>query len=204
MFLANASAEPKRSNHINKEELEKGRLARRSRHNYNPEKDDPFLVEKNTSLHVTEHDRFRTGGATLAMKEERDRQRVKKSQQISNWRRRNLDRTNGLKEKREKKAQNELKRMQLFREAGMKALKNQSSVPYDTLNHRFKDNLDGKRLAHREDKCRYRAKMRQNNLYQKQNGKFNPITGKINRETVVPQRPATPPNLKHLPIWQRR
>eukprot|EP00954_Amorphochlora_amoebiformis_P002748 215819-Amorphochlora_amoeboformis.AAC.1 len=81
---------------------------------------------------LSEHDRFRTGGATLAMKEERDRQRVKKSQQISNWRwlkvdceflahegclRRNLDRTNGLKEKREKKAQNELKRMQLFREA---------------------------------------------------------------------------------------
>lgn len=50
------------------------------------------------------------------------------------------------------------------RESGAKALKNNSCVPYDAITLRYNDGIDGDRLRYDDEKVRYRAALRSQNL----------------------------------------
>ena len=50
------------------------------------------------------------------------------------------------------------------RQAGIKAKRNASSVPFDMVTLQYHDSLDGERLRYHDDKVRYRAAVRSSNL----------------------------------------
>ena len=50
------------------------------------------------------------------------------------------------------------------RQAGIKAKRNASSIPYDMVTLQYHDSLDGERLRYHDDKVRYRAAVRSSNL----------------------------------------
>ena len=49
------------------------------------------------------------------------------------------------------------------RQAGIKAKRNASSIPYDMVTLQYHDSLDGERLRYHDDKVRYRAAVRSSN-----------------------------------------
>jgi len=154
-------------------------------------------------LYMPENQRFITMGAAHEEKSRRDVLVTKKRDILSSKRSENISRERSRWQHEERKYVASDARMKMFRETGKKAMRNKSSVPFDPVNHRFKDGLDAQRMVHMENNFKYRAEVRKDRLYSKANGRFNPITGVEKIKNPVRQRPVTPPNLKHIPKWKR-
>eukprot|EP00471_Norrisiella_sphaerica_P002893 CAMPEP_0184479488 /NCGR_PEP_ID=MMETSP0113_2-20130426/1197_1 /TAXON_ID=91329 /ORGANISM="Norrisiella sphaerica, Strain BC52" /LENGTH=203 /DNA_ID=CAMNT_0026857587 /DNA_START=162 /DNA_END=770 /DNA_ORIENTATION=+ len=161
----------------------------------------PFMTEKNAPFYLAENQRFVSTGAATEEKSLRDQRLAQKKELFHAKRSVNINRERTRWKAEEKKYIHSDRRMQRFRETGQKAVTNKLSVPYDTINHKFKDGLDAERLGFKEKYYKYRADTRKDRLYSRANGRFNPITGAEVIRTAPTQKPATPPNLKHLPAW---
>lgn len=71
-------------------------------------------------------------------------------------------------------------------------IKNNPSMPYNPITLRYDDSLDGKRLEFRDKQSIYRAKLREQRLFEKQSSGYDPLTGEVkqyNKEIVPPQKP---------------
>ena len=92
------------------------------------------------------------------------------------------------------------------RRRGEKARKNHSSVPYDAVNLRYNDGLDGERLRYHDDKVRYRAAVRSRNLQRcgESRAGYNILNGYEAPELSVPEAPEPAGCLKeHIEEMQR-
>lgn len=83
------------------------------------------------------------------------------------------------------------------RQAGEKARKNHSSVPYDPLTLRYNEGLDGERLRFYDDKVRFRAAARSRNLQRCGDTRagYNIINGHNRDQLRVPPMPQPETNL---------
>jgi hypothetical protein len=90
----------------------------------------------------------------------------------------------------EKKAEEE-KYWDDQRESGAKAMKNNSCVPYDAITLRYNDGLDGDRLRYDDEKVRYRAALRSQNLMRCGDTRtgYNIISGHSRPNVDVPDAP---------------
>merc|ERR1712205_288817 len=89
--------------------------------------------------------------------------------------------------------QNRLDRLQ---DDPMIGRKNNGGQPYNVVNHRYDDNLDGKRLQYHDDMVKYRADVRSTHLAARQHLGFNPITGEQTVELRAPRKPEPDTALK--------
>ena len=74
-----------------------------------------------------------------------------------------------------------------------KAKANQSSLPYDPITLMYDDGNDGERLKYYDDKTRWRAGMRAQNMQKHDmSTPYNPITGNPLTRLEVQARPKSP------------
>lgn len=190
-----------------REAIEKSRLKERqfqyARHTSDVI-DKPFEIVKQSPMYIDEQQRF--GTKTHVQERDGRVKRLVRSQRIEERKRAgNIQKERVRWQAEDSKYKKKTAFMDHARETGVKSKANQSSVPYNTLNHRFNDGIDGERLRFREDNYRYKAQIRQTNLYANQNKQhYNPITGALKRQPPKPQKPMTPAQLRDLPPWQRR
>ena len=78
------------------------------------------------------------------------------------------------------------------RETGIKAQKNKSGVPYDTVTLQYKPTPEGDHLRHQDDLVRYRASLRAQNLVEKGDTRvsYDILNGANRAEATTPARPA--------------
>lgn len=83
-------------------------------------------------------------------------------------------------------------RMDRKRALGLAAKKNAPSLPFNPITLEYGNNYDGGMLQHKDEMVKYRSALRTHNLYTKQNGDFNPVTGEPRRDVNPPAKPQTP------------
>eukprot|EP00472_Partenskyella_glossopodia_P010584 CAMPEP_0197526214 /NCGR_PEP_ID=MMETSP1318-20131121/16811_1 /TAXON_ID=552666 /ORGANISM="Partenskyella glossopodia, Strain RCC365" /LENGTH=215 /DNA_ID=CAMNT_0043080279 /DNA_START=132 /DNA_END=779 /DNA_ORIENTATION=+ len=190
-----------------REGIEKQRIAqRRAQHlRYDPNVvQNPFAIEKNASFYLPETHRFQLMGAAAEEKRLRDCSVHAKRQYIISKRSNNVVKEKNRWKEEEQKKHIEHQRVRRFREAGIKALANTSSVPYDTVTHKPKDSVEAVRLKYSEDRWKYKAEMRKNLLNTRQNGHYNPITGADYPRIIEPEEPRIPSQLRRQPTKKIR
>ena len=79
-------------------------------------------------------------------------------------------------------------------------IKNNPSMPYDPITLRYDDSLDGKRLEFSDKQSIYRAKLREQRLFEKQTSGFDPLTGQIKQYSKKITPPVMPTELKDRPF----
>jgi len=90
--------------------------------------------------------------------------------------------------------QQEQKRIESKRRAGMASKKNQGSLPFNPITLEYSNSKEGSLLQHHDDLVRWRSAVRTHNLNERQNGNYNPITGQERATQPPPARPP-PPNV---------
>ena len=78
-----------------------------------------------------------------------------------------------------------------IREEGARNRTNVNSVPYNPVTLRYNDNAAGEELQKSDDLVRWRAAQRAKQLHERGNSGFNPITGSLATEIVVPNLPGS-------------
>lgn len=78
------------------------------------------------------------------------------------------------------------------RELGLAAKKNAPSLPFNSITLSYESSREGAQLQHRDNLSKYRAALRTHNLYTRQNGEYNPITGQPRLSVAPPAKPDTP------------
>jgi len=150
--------------------LEKDRLMKRSglaakQYRENAPKDSMGLTcpESNAAGFLADADRFHTD---TSGEEYLDRKASyqKKATQYDNIRVGRIEREEARWKSIEEKKLEEERYWDEQRESGAKALKNNSCVPYDAITLRYNDGIDGDRLRYDDEKVRYRAALRSQNL----------------------------------------
>jgi len=181
-----------------REQLEKNRLRNRTEKfiRYGDEIEKPFDVLPSAVGFMSDADRFHTDTAGDEQRKKQLRLQAKDHLIIS-MRKANAQRE----EERYRRIQEEEKKkellLQYLQNDSKKKIRNQSSMPYNVINHIHTDGLEGMRLALEDEKLKYHAQMRSNNLYSKMNlNGYDPITGSERPIRPVPTRPLTPPQLK--------
>lgn len=89
-------------------------------------------------------------------------------------------------ERKEREFQNKLDRLQ---DDPMMGRKNVGGVPYNLVNHRYDDSLDGQRLHYHDNMVKYRGDVRSTHLAARGHLGFNPITGEQTHPLRVPEKP---------------
>jgi hypothetical protein len=86
----------------------------------------------------------------------------------------------------------EMERQRALQETD-KAKANQSSLPYDPITLMYDDGNDGERLKYYDDKTRWRAGLRAQNMQKHDmSTPYNPITGDPLAKIEVMARPSSP------------
>lgn len=150
--------------------LEKDRLMKRSGqaakvYRENAPKDSMGLTcpESNAAGFLADADRFHTDTSGEEFLQ-RQKQYTKDQRRNDRIRIGRVEREEGRWKAIEEAKEAEEKYWDEQRESGEKARKNNSCVPYDTVTLRYNDGLDGDRMRFDDEKVRYRAALRSQNL----------------------------------------
>ncbi|CAM9710917.1 unnamed protein product [Discosporangium mesarthrocarpum] len=177
--------------------LERSRLMQRAgyaakiyRDNVPPEGVSLTELTSEAAGFIADADRFHSD--TVGEEHLRRRAEYQKKTQIHDNRRQlRVEREDKRWAEMERKAVDDEERWSKLREAGEKAKKNQSGVPYNMINLRYDDGLDGARLEHSDNCTKHRAQRRSNNLMRLGDTRcgYNILTGKPRVELIDPQPP---------------
>jgi len=144
--------------------------------------------------YMPDADRFICGGFDVAGEEKVARERTYVNQQLRYEMRRDInaqreeDRWNSI----DSKAKADQAKWDAFRESGLKARRNKSSVPFNPITLGYNDGKDGDRLRHQDAVVKYRAGMRAQNLLNRNNMcGFNPVTGAESTAFQLPPKPGS-------------
>lgn len=176
----------------NKETLEKERLIHRTGgyHRYEDIGSVTTVQQDNCASYITEKERFIVT-EDVAKMELQDREEALHKRNVNTEAlraakyKREDDRWEAV-ENKERDWQNKLDRLQ---DDPMIGRKNCGGQPYNVVNHRYDDSLDGKRLQYHDDMVKYRADVRSTHLAARQHLGFNPITGEQTVELRAPSKP---------------
>lgn len=84
-------------------------------------------------------------------------------------------------------------RLEEMRDNHSHARSNKTSMPYNPINLRYDDGMDGERLRYSDESLRYRGALRAEHLQRRMTSTgYNPITGDSIERVHVPQPPDPP------------
>jgi len=126
----------------------------------------------------------------MELKRERYAKRAEDEHRLMRKRYENQLREDARWERMQQECVQEAARVQEMRQRGLKAKRNETSVPYDLITLNYGTSEEAQRLRMRDEMTRYRAQVRMYNLQQKQNMHgTNPITGEVLDTKPCPVRP---------------
>ncbi|CAM9526205.1 unnamed protein product [Scytosiphon promiscuus] len=185
--------------------LEKGRLMQRAgqaakmnRDNLPPEGVSLTECTPDAAGFIADADRFHSD--TVGEEHLRRKAQYERKVQINDNRRQlRVEREGKRWEDMEKKEGDEAHKWDRLREEGEKSKKNKSGVPYNMINLRYNDGLDGDRLEHADNVTKHRAQVRSNNLTRLGDSRcgYNILTGQPRGEIVDPPMPKASEGLAH-------
>merc|ERR1719174_3079678 len=170
----------------NKETLEKERLINRTGgyHRYEDIGSVTTVQQQNCDHYMSEKERFIVTEDVARIEKTEACRAAKYKREDDRWE---------AVENKERDFQNRLDRLQ---DDPMIGRKNCGGQPYNVVNHRYDDSLDGKRLQYHDDMVKYRADVRSTHLAARQHLGFNPITGEQTVELRAPSKPQPDAQLK--------
>lgn len=175
-----------------KENLERERLRNRTGNYFRYEDvGDPTQQLTNAPAHCSEKNRYVSGGEYIAELNRKDRESdLEHKNAITEARRMDsLKREEERWDAIEKKELHEIDRQRRLIDDDMIGKKNVSGVPYNIVNLEYSKNIEGRRLEHADEMCKYREQVRKQNLAEKAHLGYNCITG----EQVYPVPEAVRP-----------
>lgn len=155
--------------------------------------DQPLAIQPSSQngVYMSEHDRLHTD---VAGEERRRRDAASRAQQQRLLQKRDsaLAREEKRWEGMASETRKEEERLERKRTNGLAAKKNQPSLPFNPITLEYSNSYSGGMLQHHDDLTKWRSALRTQNLYTKQNGEFNPITGALRMDVTAPPKPQTP------------
>jgi hypothetical protein len=182
----------------NKEALEKERLIHRTGgyHRYE-DIGSVTTMQQDCASFIPEKERFIVTEDVVKLElHDRERELAARNDKTEAWRASRYNRDDQrwqAVEKKELDHQNNLDRLQ---DDPMIGRKNCGGQPYNIVNHRYDDNLDGQRLKYHDDMVKFRGEVRSTHLAARGHLGYNPITGEQTHELKAPKKPDPDPQLR--------